>query len=160
MLYINQLTEGQFMASENNLSASRQEIKNLLDAKIKAIYDRDLEGLLSNYPPDVVTFDLMSPLQNNTRDAIKKRLENWFAGYESPISQEIANLEIAVSGDIAYSHCLTRTYGTNAKGEDMDMWYRTTDGYRKIDGKWFITHEHNSEPINMETGMAMFDLKP
>jgi uncharacterized protein (TIGR02246 family) len=148
------------MASEINLSASQQEIKNLLDAKIKAVYDRDMEGLLSNYPPDVVTFDLMSPLQNNTRDAIKNRLESWFAGYESPISQEIGNLKIAVSGDIAYSHCLTRTYGTNAKGEAMDMWYRTTDGYRNIDGKWFITHEHNSEPINMETGMAMFDLKP
>jgi uncharacterized protein (TIGR02246 family) len=149
------------MASENNLAAGEQEIKDLIDAKIRAIYERDIEGLLSNYPPDVVTFDLMSPLQNNTRDAIKKRLESWFAGYESPISQEIACLEIAVSGDVAFSHCLTRTYGTNAKGEDMDMWYRTTNGYRKTGGnRWFITHEHNSEPIHMETGMAMFDLKP
>jgi uncharacterized protein (TIGR02246 family) len=147
------------MASENNLSAAQQEIKDLIDAKIKAVYNRDAEGLLANYPADVVTFDLMSPLQNNTRDAIEKRLESWFAGYESPISQEVANLEVTVSGDIAYSHCLTRTNGTNAKGDNMDMWYRTTYCYRKAGGKWLITHEHNSEPIDMKTGMAMFDLK-
>jgi ketosteroid isomerase-like protein len=42
----------------------------------------------------------------------------------------------------------------------MDMWYRTTTFYKNIDGKWLITHEHVSDPIDMETGKVIFDLQP
>jgi ketosteroid isomerase-like protein len=37
---------------------------------------------------------------------------------------------------------------------------RATVGFRKIDGKWMIIHEHFSVPINMETFEGELDLKP
>ena len=40
------------------------------------------------------------------------------------------------------------------------MWVRTTVCFRKIDGTWLITHEHNSVPFNPETGKASLDLAP
>ncbi|MBB6107704.1 Ketosteroid isomerase homolog [Mucilaginibacter lappiensis] len=143
-----------------DLENEKRQIQSLIAAKIKLIYNRNIDELLANYAADVVSFDLMSPLQNNGIAPMKKRLENWFAGYKSPIKQETANLKIMVSEEIAYSHCLTRTFGINSNGEEMDMWYRTTTGYKKENGRWLITHDHNSEPIDMETGKAMFGLKP
>jgi ketosteroid isomerase-like protein len=47
---------------------------------------------------------------------------------------------------------------TNGKKEDM--WVRATLCFRKIEGKWLITHEHDSEPFDMQTFKALLDLKP
>jgi ketosteroid isomerase-like protein len=40
------------------------------------------------------------------------------------------------------------------------MWWRTTVCFRKLDGKWMVTHEHNSVPFDVESGKASLDLKP
>jgi ketosteroid isomerase-like protein len=40
------------------------------------------------------------------------------------------------------------------------MWVRATTCYRKIDGKWMITHEHQSVPFDTESGKASLDLEP
>ena len=40
------------------------------------------------------------------------------------------------------------------------MWVRATVCYRKIDGTWMVTHEHNSVPFDVESGKASLDLKP
>ena len=39
-------------------------------------------------------------------------------------------------------------------------WLRWTLGFRKIDGRWRVAHEHVSVPFDMESGKAMLDLKP
>ncbi len=48
-----------------------------------------------------------------------------------------------------------------ADGEKVDMWLRETLCFRKIDGKWKITHEHESVPFCMDGSFkAAVDLKP
>ena len=43
----------------------------------------------------------------------------------------------------------------------MDLWFRATLGFRKIDGKCAITHEHSSVPFYMDGSFkAAIDLKP
>lgn len=37
---------------------------------------------------------------------------------------------------------------------------KTTICFRKLDGKWMVTHEHNSVPFDVESGKASLDLKP
>jgi ketosteroid isomerase-like protein len=50
--------------------------------------------------------------------------------------------------------------GTLFDGTRLDMWWRSTAGFRKIDGRWRITHEHNSVPFDPQTGKASLDLEP
>jgi ketosteroid isomerase-like protein len=45
-------------------------------------------------------------------------------------------------------------------GQKSDFWLRWTACYRKANGKWLITHEHVSVPVDMESGKALLDLKP
>lgn len=134
------------------------EIRELIDNKIIAVYNRDEKALLAKYAPGVITFDIGAPLQNES--GIEVRLEKWFSGYMGHINQEVADVEVAANSDIAYSHCLMRTWGTSVEGREFDMWYRVTSCYKKLDGEWRITHEHLSEPIDMENGKALFTLKP
>jgi len=34
------------------------------------------------------------------------------------------------------------------------MWWRATVCYRKMDGEWKITHEHNSVSFDVKSGKA------
>jgi ketosteroid isomerase-like protein len=38
---------------------------------------------------------------------------------------------------------------TRTTGKKADYWVRVTSGLRKIDGRWVITHEHISMPIDL-----------
>ena len=43
----------------------------------------------------------------------------------------------------------------------MDLWVRTTLGFRKADGRWRVVHEHVSVPFYMDgSERAALDLKP
>jgi hypothetical protein len=53
---------------------------------------------------------------------------------------------------VAFGASLNRVNGTKTDGTKVDMWWRSTVGYRKIDGRWLITHRHDSVPFDMETG--------
>jgi ketosteroid isomerase-like protein len=146
------------MSSITDTLTADAEIRELIDDKTIAVYNRDEKALLAKYAPGLITFDLAQPLQNN--GGMEARLQQWFAGYMGHISQEVTNVEITAGEDIAYSHCLMRTWGTSIEGRELDMWYRVTSCYKKLDGEWRITHEHLSEPIDMENGKALFTLKP
>ncbi len=146
------------MESATTTLTAEAEIRELIDDKITAIYNRDEHAVLKQYAANVITYDLAAPLQNN--GGLKDRLQKWFSGYTGHINQEVANVEVAASRDIAYSHCLMRTWGTSVQGEEQDMWYRVTTCYKNEGGKWLIVHEHLSEPIDMDNGKALFNQKP
>jgi ketosteroid isomerase-like protein len=62
---------------------------------------------------------------------------------------------------VAFSHSLNRISGKRTNGEETDVWVRATACFRKMDGKWKVTHEHFSVPFYMDgSGRAAVDLKP
>ena len=70
------------------------------------------------------------------------------------------DLSFATGDGVAFSHSLNRVSATRTHGKKLDMWWRSTVCYRKIDGRWLVTHEHNSVPFDVESGKASLDLKP
>jgi ketosteroid isomerase-like protein len=87
-------------------------------------------------------FDVVNPLQTTGSDAARARLEEWFASFQGPIGYELRDLSIAAGDDVAFSHSLSRVSATTTDGRKLDMWWRTTVCYRKVDGVWTVTHEH------------------
>lgn len=146
------------MTTENSKTSDEAQIRGLLESRVKAIREKDVGAVLSEYTPDAVMFNLAPPLQ--TRGADGEAIEKWFNGYQGVISYEIRDLSIATGVDVAFCHYLYRSSGTATDGSDIDMWVRATLCFRKIAGKWLITHEHNSEPFDMQTLKALLDLKP
>lgn len=146
------------MTIEHRTASDEAQIKELLEGRIKAIREKDVEALLSEFAPEVVIFNLAPPLQTKGTD--REGIEKWFSGYQGVISYEIRDLNIVTGVDAAFCHYLYRSSGTATDGSNIEMWVRATLCFRKLAGKWLITHEHNSEPFDMQTLQALLDLKP
>jgi ketosteroid isomerase-like protein len=83
-----------------------------------------------------------------------------FDAFRGSIAFETRDLSIAVGADVAFSHSLVRTIATMNSGQETDRWLRRTVCFRKVSGKWLVTHEHVSLPVNPESGNAVQDLQP
>jgi len=143
-----------------NKANQETEIRSLIDNWREAMRRGDVDAIMSFYTPEIRLFDIIPPLEHRGRDAYRKIWEMCMPSFEGPIDCEIRDLNITTCDDLAFSHGLYRFTGTMTDGKKMDMWARGTVCYRKANGKWVITHEHHSVPIDMETNKALFDLKP
>ena len=147
------------MATENKATDEVQ-IRRLIEDKINAVRARDIDGATSRYASDVLSFDVVNELQYIGSDAIRKRLAEWFSSFQGSIGFDIQDLSITSGGEVGFSHSLNHVSATTTRGGKLDMWWRETACYRKIDGKWIITHQHSSVPFDVESGKASLNLKP
>ena len=148
------------MAVEGNKKNDEAEIQRLLDEGIRSLHDKNIEGVMSMYAQEVVTFDIVPPLRYRGADAFRKVWEEVFSSFQGPIGYEIHDLNITVGDDVAFTYSLNRISGTMNTGQKTDLWLRWTAGFRKINGKWLIVHHQNSVPVDLETGRAVLDGKP
>jgi uncharacterized protein (TIGR02246 family) len=148
------------MTSANSKAIDDAEIRTLIDHRVKAIRARDVAASTSNIAPEILVFDVVNPLQYVGSNASRKRAEEWFSSFQGPLGYEMRDVSITTGDDVAFSHSLNRVSATTTNGRKLDMWWRATVCYRKIDGKWMVTHEHNSVPFDVESGKASLDLKP
>ena len=146
------------MTIENNQTSSENQIRAIIDSRVKAIREKDAAALSSDYAPDVVMFSLAPPLQY--KGANRKATEDWFALYESAIECEISDVNIITSLDAAFCYYFYHIRGTQVNGNKVDMWVRITLCFHKTADKWEITHEHQSVPFDMQSFQARLDLKP
>jgi uncharacterized protein (TIGR02246 family) len=141
--------------NESGEAADEIQIRALIDDRIKAIGVKDIQGSVSSCAPDILSFDVVNPLQYAGSNALKKRVENWFSSFQGPIGYEIFDLKITAGNDVAFSHSLNRVIGTTTDGKHIEMYWRATVCYRKIDEKWMVMHEHNSVPFDPENGRVV-----
>src|SRR5690348_14901897 len=99
------------MAVEGNKKNDEAEIQRLLDDGIRSLRDKNIEGIMSMYAQDVVTFDIVPPLRYLGADALRKLWEEVFFVYQGPIDYEIHDLAITVGDDVAFTHSLNRISG-------------------------------------------------
>ncbi|MEO8973827.1 MAG: nuclear transport factor 2 family protein [Ktedonobacteraceae bacterium] len=148
------------MAVEENKKSDAAEIQGLIDDCIISLHDKNIEGVMSIYAQEVVSFDIVPPLRYMGADEFRKVWEETFLVYQGPINYEVHDLNITVGDDIAFTHSLNRIRGTMNNGQKTDLWLRWTACFRKINGKWLIVHHQNSVPVDLENGKAVLDLKP
>jgi ketosteroid isomerase-like protein len=115
---------------------------------------------VSSYAADVLFFDVVNPLRSTGSDAGRKRLAEGVSAFRGPIGYEVRDLDIAAAVDVAFCHSLRRVRATTKTGQRLDMGWRATICYRKVDGAWRVTHEHASVPFDVASGRASLDLEP
>ena len=137
-------------------------IRALIDERVAAIRDKDVDRAIATLAPDIVAFELGPPLGLGPAEARDRAgLEAWLAIWDGPVVIEVRDLAIAVGGDVAWCHSLNRLAGTRVDGRVVDMWMRSTLGLRKLDGRWRIAHGHTSVPFYMDGSFrAATNLKP
>ncbi len=137
-------------------------IRALIDERIEAIRNRDAAGAVATLAADIVAFEMAPPLRigaEGVRDA--GALQAWFDTWEGAIEIDYRDLVIECGGDIALAHSLNRMRGTRRDGRQVDFWMRSTLGFRRVGGRWKISHGHSSVPIAMDgSHRALLDLAP
>jgi ketosteroid isomerase-like protein len=142
------------------MTSTAAEIKAMLDSRSEAIRAKDLDRLMSFYSSDVVYFDVVPPLRYTGSTALHARFSDWFASYRGPIGQDVRDLTVEGDGDVAVAHMLIRSGGTLANGTEVALWVRSTSSCRRSQGRWLITHEHVSLPVDVASRSAAVDLVP
>ena len=148
------------MAVEETKNNEEAEIKRVIEGGVEAVRARDIDGVMSIYAQEVVSFDIVPPLRYIGADAFRKVWEETFSSFQGPIGYEIHDLSMTVGDDVAFTHSLNRISGTMNTGQKTNLWLRWTTCFRKINGKWLIVHHQNSVPVDLEKGKAVLDLKP
>jgi uncharacterized protein (TIGR02246 family) len=141
-------------------NSEKAEIKALYKNVSEAIKAKDVDKIMSNYASEVVVFDIVPPLEVVGKNEYRNSWERFLSETSTVTEHEVKELKITVSDDVAFAHGLIKMTGTMKDGEKMDCWMRITNGFRKINGQWLVTHEQISVPVDMATNKACWDLKP
>jgi uncharacterized protein (TIGR02246 family) len=147
------------MPDEDQTTAAAR-IRELLQDFAAAFRAKDADGVMSLFAPTIVSFDLAPPLRCAGAEALRKHWEATFSSFQGSVAYEIHELAIEVGDGLAFSHSLNWMRGTLADGRIAERWLRWTACFRQIDGRWQVTHEHVSVPIEVSSGKALFDLSP
>lgn len=142
------------------MDSARSEIIEFLGRQADAMRAKDLDELMTFYAADVVYFDVVPPLRYVGTAALRGRFAGWFAGFQGPIDLQTRDVTVAVSGDLAVAHWLSRARGTLRDGRAAGTWVRASNWSRRSAGGWSVTHEHVSVPADLASGQAAVDLTP
>jgi ketosteroid isomerase-like protein len=150
-------------ARQSSAKASDEaEIRGMEAAMIKAYAAKDLDKGLAGYVQDetLFIFDAIPPRQYVGIKAWRADNEGFLAIFQGPITVEMSDLSITANGKLGFGHNIQRFSGTGKNGKPIDMTFRVSDGYKKINGKWMIAEEHLSFPVDVATGKADLSSKP
>ena len=127
------------------------EIREVIERKAALLETGDVEAVLSHYADTFVEYTLAPPLRQPGDGRNPAALEAWLATFQAPPRREVTQLEITADGDVAFAtslDCLSAT--PRGSSESFRLWFRVTLGLRRIDGRWLVTHEHESVPFEMD----------
>jgi len=138
-------------ATDNGAEAQLRALETSLAS---AFTKKDIDAVMAVYAPgkSLFVFDLVGPPGvYSSWDGYREAWSHFFAMFPGSLYYTISDLEIAVSGDVAYSRSLHHLSGNRADGTPYDITARVTDVYRKIGPKWLIVQEHASLPLDRQT---------
>ena len=143
-------------------STDETEIRELIESRAGALKTGDVGTIVSYYAPEVVLFSLAPPLQQSTDARDPAQLRAWIATFEAPPTRDVTRLQVIAGADVAFAtsiDCLSAT--PKGMTDSFSLWHRVTLGLRRIDGRWLITHEHESVPFEMDGSFqASVGLRP
>jgi len=126
----------------------------------KAIGAKDIDGVMSLYAPNIVSFDIDPPLRYAGADNKHRAWQKVFAAYTGPVVYEVRDLNVTTHRELAFVHSVNHVKATLASGHITDMWLRWTACFRQTDGVWLVVHDHVSVPADLERGEAVLNLTP
>jgi ketosteroid isomerase-like protein len=147
------------MKTENtNTHHDEAQIRQLIVDQQSAICAKDVDRIMAYYTTDVIYFDCKPPFQTQGADALRRIWEECFPYFPDSFKTETRDLNIFVSGDLAFAHWLFRFTEMALDHPAMHTWLRFTAGYQRQQGKWQIVHEHCSVPFEPHTSQAVLTL--
>lgn len=101
----------------------------------KAAQENDVERFASFYADDASLFEPNSPVVTG-KEAIREAVKKLFATPGLALSFQTAKVDVARSGDMAYTQGSYTMKMNDARGKPMTDTGKYVTVYKKVDGKW------------------------
>ncbi len=139
-------------------AADEAAIRAALNDITTAYQVRDAHRAMASYAPDVLVFDLPPPLEQEGKTGNLKTTQVVMEYSTGPMIFDYRDVNVTIlDPQYAYSTAIVALAWKMKDGSAVNLLDRTTDIWQKINGKWLIIHEHNSVPVDMVTGKAVFN---
>ena len=136
-------------------------IRGMIADWAKALQARDIDGLVANYVPDAVLFDVKPPYKVEGPAAIRALWEACLPYFPKQFRSEHRDLKLVVGDDVAVCHGLHHIVPIDQPNHPAgESWLRVTVAYQKVAGQWRVTHEHVSLPFNPGTDKVVMITDP
>jgi uncharacterized protein (TIGR02246 family) len=142
------------------MSEDEAAIRRRISVWSAALEAKDVDGLVADYTPDAVLYDAIPPYLTVGRESIRRVWANCLPYFPEKFKSEYRDVVIHVSGDGAVMHGLHHFVAEPADHPCGQSWMRVTVAYRRINGRWMVTHEHASMPFNPMTNQVWFITDP
>jgi ketosteroid isomerase-like protein len=154
-----------FVESKEEATMAEALIRGRIEDLVKALNAKDIDGVMSLYAPNIVSFDIVPHFGALRYVGAENKRRAWqeaFAAYTGPFAYELHDLNVTThgEGELAFVHSLNHVNATLASAQITDLWLRWTACLRRIDGVWVVVHDHVSVPADLEHGRAVLDLTP
>jgi ketosteroid isomerase-like protein len=139
-------------ADETGRDRDKAAIEALQQTYTDGVITQNIDKVMSCYArgTNLFVYDDGGPPYRSA-EAYRKSWEQLYATYPGPTQDTISDLTIRVVGTIGYGHSVQTGKLTRKDGTTVSFVLRTTDVYRKTNGKWLIVEEHTSFPVDLET---------
>ena len=127
--------------------ASANEIGTLVEKWAQAVQEKDWDGIMAWHHNDIVMYDVPPPFQSIGVDAYRKTWEDFLPSLvEGAHSFQVLDLYITAGNDVAFCHSPMKCIYHDKREGKIELDFRLTIGFKKIDGHWWFMHEHHSIP--------------
>jgi len=122
------------------------EIHALIERWAKAVREANLEAIRADHDPDILMFDVPPPFMSRGLDAYMATWDKFLSWSEKPVAFDFHDVTVTAGQDVAFATAIGKCGGVDPNGAREALEFRLTMGFRKIDGRWRIMHEHHSLP--------------
>ena len=129
----------------NQAANDEAEIRDLITRWSQAVRDENLAGIHTDHDTDILMFDVPPPFLSRGLEAYMATWQTFFAWQAKPVEFAFRDVEITAGTDVAFATAIGRCADLSS-GEKVQLDFRLTIGFRKVDRRWRITHEHHSIP--------------
>ncbi|MGH9577369.1 MAG: YybH family protein, partial [Terriglobales bacterium] len=150
------------LAGAQDDTKAEKELKAIGAKWADAFRRKDADAIIKFYVPgdSLVVFDVIPPRQYVGAEAYRQDFKSFFDTFKGPIKLEVSDYFVSARGGMGYARNIQHVTGRDANGRRVDFTVRATDCFEKVDGKWYIVHEHVSVPVDLNTAKADLQSKP
>ena len=128
---------------------NEQQIHQRVTNWARAVQEKDWEGILAWHHKDIVMFDVPPPFQSVGIDAYRNTWKDFLYALENGShSFVVVDLQVIAGEDVAFCFSPMKCVYHDGKEQRIELDFRLTIGFKKIDGEWWFMHEHHSVPAN------------
>lgn len=137
--------------------ADEDDVRALLDVYSESAHAQDTDRFLTLFADDVRIFDLWNTWEYVGAEAWRESVVGWFSSLgDDRVVVSFADVDVTVGGDLASVSAFATYAAVSSSGERLrQLQNRLTWVLARRDGRWLVTHEHTSSPVDDSTGKVV-----